>query len=228
MRVLVADDEAPARRALGRLLAQLGSEVVAEAETGLDVLALVSTSRPDVILLDIAMPELDGIELAARYAHLPPIVFVTAHDEHAVRAFELDAVDYLLKPVRLERLAAALHRVASRRVAIASGPPRVSSQVRGTIRVFDATTIDRYHSIDKYTAFVVDGVEHLTDEPLSALEQRLGGFGFLRVHRAELVRIAAIRALTSDPEGHVVALADGQSARVSRRSVGAVKAALGL
>jgi DNA-binding LytR/AlgR family response regulator len=225
MKVVIADDEAPARRALARLVEKLGSVVVAEAETGLDVLAAVGEARPDVILLDIHMPDLDGVELATRFAHLPPIVFVTAHDEHAVRAFELGAVDYLLKPVTLERLAAALHRVAARDIRVAT--PRIVTRERGALRVFDATRIDRYRATDKYTVFVVEGTEHASEEALSLLEERLRPFGFLRVHRSELVRVAAIEALRTDAAEHTLLLADGQVVPVSRRLLASVKTAIG-
>jgi DNA-binding LytR/AlgR family response regulator len=240
MKVIVADDEAPARRLLVRLLETLGATVLAEADTGLAVLEAVGRARPDVILLDIHMPEMDGLELAARYAHLPPIVFVTAHDAHALRAFEVGAVDYLLKPVRLERLAEALHRAMGRgegnpAVFPANALPpaqertaRVVTHSRGAIRFFDATTIDRFRAADKYTAFIVDGEEHLTDEPLTALEQRLASFGFVRMHRSELVRIAAVRALTHDAEGHHAELASGEIVEISRRMLAAVKEALGV
>jgi DNA-binding LytR/AlgR family response regulator len=234
MRVLIADDEAPARRLLARLVQQLGSDVVGEVDSGLAVLAAVSSAAPDVILLDIHMPELDGIELAARYAHLPPVVFVTTHDEHAVRAFELGAVDYLLKPVRLERLATALHRVQARRAPATPAPVpeagarRVVTRDRDTIRVFDVASIDRFHATDKYTVFHVDGAEHVTEESLTALEQRLGPHDYLRVHRGELVKIAAITSLTSDDEGHFVMLRSGARVPVSRRLVSAVKDALGI
>lgn len=239
MRVVVADDEAPARRLLIRLLAQLGGiEVVAEAETGLQALAAVGRTQPDVLLLDIDMPELDGLALAAGHRHLPPVVFVTAHDAHAVAAFEIGAVDYLLKPVAIERLATALARVRERAAPAVRAfeawrslrgdlTPRVLAHTGGTTLVFDATTIDRFHAVEKYTAFTVDGVEHLTEEPLVALEERLRPFGFLRVHRGELVRIAAIRALVAEPGGHDAQLRDGQRVRVSRRFLPSLRTALG-
>lgn len=234
---MIADDEAPARRALARLVQQLGSVVVAEAENGLDVLAAVGDTHPEVILLDVHMPELDGVELAARFAHLPPIVFVTAHDEHAVRAFEVGAVDYLLKPVTLERLATALERASARRATrpapfpvaqAAVTTPRIVTRQGATIRVFDATAIDRFQATDKYTVFVTGGVEHASEEPLASLEERLRPFGFVRAHRSELVRVAAVRALRSDGGEHTLLLADGQVVPVSRRSLAAVKAALGV
>jgi two-component system LytT family response regulator len=240
MKVIVADDEAPARRALIRMLGTLGAELVAEAANGLEVLEAVGRTRPDAILLDIQMPELDGLELAARYAYLPPIIFVTAHDAYALRGFDVGAVDYLLKPVALERLATALHRASTRHENVAQAfpsvrtplpeprTPRVITHERGAIRFFDATTIDRFRASDKYTVFTVEGVEHLTNEPLSALEQRLRDFGFVRVHRSELVRVSAVRSITQDAGGYHAQLASGAVVEVSRRLLASVKEALGL
>lgn len=246
MKILVVDDEAPARRRLIRLLGEIGDvEVVGEAGGGLEALACVSRTQPDLLLLDIRMPVLDGLELVSRYGHLPPVVFVTAYDEHAVRAFECNAVDYLLKPVRPERLAEAIRRARARRTpalesfqALSSvkpgaqdrpdAVPRVITHEGGVLRLFDARAVTRFRASDKYTVFLADGREHLTEEPLNSLEERLLAHGFLRVHRAELVRTASIRALRADSGVHEVHLDDGQVARVSRRSVALLKRELGV
>jgi DNA-binding LytR/AlgR family response regulator len=240
MKILIVDDEAPARRRLRRLLDELGEgEQVAEADCGQSALSEIERLPPDLLLLDIQMPGLDGLALAARYAHLPPVVFVTAHDEYAVRAFEANAIDYLLKPVRAERLAEALRRARTRAGSAAEGfaalpvmsesdVPRVVTHERGTIRFFDARTISRFWASEKYTLFLADHKEHITEEPLSTLAERLAPWGFLRVHRAELIRIAAVRALSSGDGIHEVKMEDGQIARVSRRLVGLVKKELGL
>jgi DNA-binding LytR/AlgR family response regulator len=220
VRVVFADDEAPARRALARILAGLGVEVVGEAASAEAALVLVARTAPDVLLLDVHMPGLGGLALAAREA-LPPVVFVTADAGEALAAFDVGAADYVLKPVRPERLAAALARAAGR-----AAVPRVVSVSRGEVRAFDARAPVRYRSADKYTAFVVDGVEHLTEEPLVALEARLASHGFVRVHRAELVRLDAVRALVAGDDGLSVALADGQHAPVSRRYASGLRGAL--
>jgi DNA-binding LytR/AlgR family response regulator len=248
--VLIVDDEPPARRRMRRLLADLpGVEVVGEAGSADQALAALAARGADVVLLDIRMPGLDGLELVARYAELPPVIFVTAHDEFAVRAFELDAVDYLLKPVRPERLAAALDRVrrrARRAEPSASDPPRLADALarlsraggaarprvvvmeRGAVRLFDACAVARYWAEDKYTLFLADGAERLTLEPLVELEARLAPHGYLRVHRAELIDVARVRALVSDASGQLAELDDGQRARVSRRRAAELRAALGL
>lgn len=246
MKLLVVDDEPLARKRLIRLLGELPDvQVVGEAEDGLAALEQIRALTPDLVLLDIQMPGLDGLALARRWgAELPPLVFVTAHDAHALEAFEVAAVDYLLKPVRPERLAAALQRVRSRLAQSAAtprtdtaaleqlAPPErthlVTSTRRGEVHLFDGRRITRFQASEKYTVFLVDGREQLTEEPLSSIEARLARFGFLRVHRGELVRLEAVQSFRSTDGIHELVLVDGQVVRVSRRSVAEVRQALGL
>lgn len=243
MRALVVDDEAPARRRLVRMLSEIsGVSTVGQLDDGDAVLRALETVSADVIFLDVRMPGLDGLTLAQRYASLPPIVFVTAYDQYAVEAFNVEAVDYLLKPVRPERLLASIERVRKHRAAredvgraLATAPasqkpalPRVISNSRGLVKLFDARDVTRFWASDKYTLFRADGAEQMTEEPLGALEERLAAHGFLRVHRAELVRIDAVRALRAETGCHELSLSDGQVARVSRRVLGTIKGALGL
>lgn len=237
LKVLVVDDEAPARRRLARQVATLGHEVVAEAADGEAALAAIAAHAPDVMLLDIRMPGIDGLTLAQRTKSLPPIIFCTAWSEFAVQAFEVNAVDYLLKPVREERLGVALGRVT--RVAAAGvaraleivapvSPTRLITSERGAVRFFDAREVTRFWASDKYTSFRAEGAEHLIEESLVTLGERLAPFGFVQVHRAELVRLDAVRSLRSEDGVHELELQDGQVARVSRRELGTVRKALGL
>jgi DNA-binding LytR/AlgR family response regulator len=248
VKALVIDDEAPARRRLTRMLEALPDvRVVAQLEDASGALEAVQAHGADVLFLDVRMPGVDGMSFAQSQQKLPPIVFVTAHDQYAVGAFGVEAVDYLLKPVRPERLSAAVERVRKRassaatpqlaplaglalpaRLAPPAGPPRVISSARNLIQLFDARDITRFWSSDKYTLFRAGGEEHLTEEPLAALAERLTPFGFVRVHRAELVRNDAVRALRVIDGHYELCLADGQCARVSRRAVPVVKSALGL
>jgi DNA-binding LytR/AlgR family response regulator len=236
LRALVVDDEAPARRRLSRQLAELEVEVVGEAGDGEAALEAVRALKPDVVFLDIRMPGLDGLTLAQRFTELPPLVFCTAWNEFAVQAFEVNAVDYLLKPVRTERLAKAVEKLATRVAspgvekaleAIApANPARLISGGRGEVRFFDARAVTRLWASDKYTLFFADGAEHLTEESLVSLAQRLAPFGFVQVHRSELIRLDAVRALRSEDGVHEVTLSDGQVARVSRRELAGVRQAL--
>lgn len=241
MRVLVVDDEAPARRRLSRMLARLpGIEVVGEAVDGGEAIERARSLSPDLVLLDIDMPGLDGVAVAERLRGTA-VVFTTAHAEHAARAFELRAIDYLLKPVTPARLEDAIARVRERGAAApemlsaalakllgAREPPRVSARRGSTVHVFDARVIGRFFAADKYTVFVHEGEEYLLDESLSALEARLADHGFVRVHRRELVRLDRIRALHADAPGHRLELADGTTVPVSRRSIAELRRRLGL
>jgi DNA-binding LytR/AlgR family response regulator len=241
VRVLVVDDEPLARRRLARMLAKLPeAELAGEAADGIEALEWIERDRPDVVLLDIRMPGLDGLSLAASRADLPPIIFTTAHDEHAVQAFEVSAVDYLLKPVKLERLRAALAkaRVAPRtdvaglrevleRIVPPEAAP-IAARAGGTVRLFDPRAITRFRAEDKYVVFRQDGHDYLLDESLAALEKRLASLGFVRVHRGELVNLRHVRALHGRDDDARVELSDGQRAAVSRRFAAELRRRLGI
>jgi DNA-binding LytR/AlgR family response regulator len=245
VRILVVDDEPLARRRLIRLLGKIpGTEVVGEAANGEEALARIRELTPDVVLLDIRMPGVDGLRLAGENRDLPPVIFTTAYDQYAVQAFEANAVDYLLKPIQSERLETALAKVrkggasldASRidtllqELLRQSGgePIRVTARSGKTIRVFDAAGIPRFHAADRYTVFQHEGSEYVLDDSLSALEEKLGGAGFVRVHRSELVNLNHVKALHLEEGASEVLLADGQIAPVSRRMVGELKRRLGM
>ncbi|MDD3609577.1 MAG: LytTR family DNA-binding domain-containing protein [Halothiobacillaceae bacterium] len=235
MRILIADDEPLARERLARLLADLaGCEVVGEAADGEAVLASAPQLLPDVVLLDIDMPGPDGLEVARRLGEeaMPPaVIFVTAHPEHALSAFETHASDYLLKPVRVERLRAALERVARlNRAQVGQGAPaapartHVVATLRGRRSLIPIEDVDYFEAGDKYvTAHHGEG-ESVIDEPLKLLEAELGG-RFLRVHRGYLVSVSAIRALAHDGEGHHWLTLRGRPERieVSRRHLKTVR-----
>jgi DNA-binding LytR/AlgR family response regulator len=148
----------------------------------------------------------------------------------------VNAVDYLLKPVRLERLQQALARLEMRRpgqavarvleVVAPASPTRIVTGGRGELRFFDARELTRFWASDKYTLFRADHAEHLTEESLLALSERLAPYGFVQVHRSELIRLNAVKSLRSEDGIHEVTLSDGQVARVSRRELAAVRRAL--
>ena len=223
--------------------------MVGEAGDGEEAAEKIVSLRPDLVFLDIQMPGLDGMalarQLAARPGGTPAVIFTTAHSEHAVEAFELAAVDYLLKPVESDRLQMALGKVARRqapadptqlaalveRLLRAGGEattPRVSARLQDVVHIFDAREVTRFHAEEKYVVVRKGQEEYLLDDSLNALEQRLASHGFFRVHRSELVNLARVRTLRLEDDGAVIELDDGQQAPVSRRQLPELKARLGL
>lgn len=241
MRVLVVDDEPLARRRLVRMLGEIPDvEVAGEAGDGIEALEAIERDRPDLVLLDIRMPGLDGLALAARERDLPPVVFTTAYDEYAVQAFDVSALDYLLKPVKKERLRVALAKArglahadsAGLRAVLEKLAPRevapLAARRGGSVHLFDPREITRLRASEKYVVFQRGDREFVLDESLAALEERLAPLGFLRVHRAELVNLKHVRALHSADATAAVELSDGQHAPVSRRFAAELKRRLGL
>jgi two-component system response regulator AlgR len=239
--VLIVDDEPLARLRLATLLAEIHSPhctVAGEATSAAEALAwLQRNPRCDALLLDIQMPGASGTELAARLrsrADAPAVVFVTAHAEHALHAFELDAIDYLTKPVRRERLQAALQKVAQRRAAPSASPERPSLVVsdRGRVVRVPMDEVLYLKAELKYVTLRTAAQSWLLDDALTDLEQRLPAGEFLRVHRNALVARRAVRALEKrvvdgDDEGWAVQVAaTGEWLAVSRRQLSAVREAL--
>jgi DNA-binding LytR/AlgR family response regulator len=234
MKILVVDDEAIARRRLERMLAGMpGVELVGTASDGIEAREAVERLQPDVVLLDIDMPECDGLTLAAT-TPLPAVIFVTAHREHALEAFEVDAVDYLLKPVTRPRLVQALEKVRGRSAEpVAEAvrevltdqrrPPRLSARSGDTLHVFDAREIQRLHARDKVTLFWVEGSEYVLDDSLTELERRLEAWDFLRVHRAELINLGAVVSVHLGSGESSLTLRDGSQVPVSRRALAGLK-----
>jgi two-component system response regulator AlgR len=236
LKVLVVDDELPARRRLSELLADVGARLpltlVGEAANGRQALEVAAEVDADVVLLDIRMPEIDGIEVAAHLKKLPrppAIVFTTAFDAYAIKAFEVHAVDYLLKPIRAARLEAALTR------ARASAPPseellhelrpeprtNLCAQERGRIHLVPVADIVYLKAELKYVTARTAAREYLLEESLTKLEQELGE-RLVRIHRNCLVARAAIRGferVADGAEGHWVVVLEGieEKLAVSRR-----------
>ena len=215
LRVFIADDEAPARARLKEVLADIrasvSTAVAGEAANGLEVIERLPNSGAQVLLLDIQMPGMGGIELARHLGGLaspPAIVFVTAHDRHAVEAFELNALDYLMKPVRGDRLAAALKKAA------AAGPvlrERLERAAAGAREFFSVSERNRIVLVPvgevlflkaelKYVTLRTSAGEHLLEEPLVAIEREFAG-RFVRVHRNCLVARSAIRGFERNNSG---------------------------
>jgi two-component system response regulator AlgR len=231
--VFIADDEEPARERLKVLLGDIAAEVpttvVGEARNGFEAVERVPTSGAQLLLLDIQMPGMGGLEVArhlARLEHPPAVVFVTAHEQHAVEAFELNALDYLLKPVRAERLAAALRKASSparEALARAAGAPReyLSVAERNRIVLVPVHEIVFLRAEQKYVTVRTRSREHLIEEALVALEREFAD-SFVRIHRNCLVARAAIRGFeraAGEEEPHWLVVLDGIDERlpVSRR-----------
>jgi two-component system LytT family response regulator len=231
--VLLADDEPAARRGVRQLLAAFPEfVVVGECRDGREVLAALDTLSPDVLFLDIQMPEMDGFEVIRRRTpeRMPAVVFLTAYDQFAIRAFEAEAHDYLVKPVSEARFAATIRRLMKRLGAgDGAGPSRdpgiVVTTARGTI-VLRLREIDWMEAADNYARVWVGGRSYLLRESLGELERRVGAHGFARAHRQALVRIAGVRALRAEAHELVAVLACGAKVPVSRRRRAAFAAAV--
>ncbi|HEY7239540.1 MAG TPA: LytTR family DNA-binding domain-containing protein [Burkholderiales bacterium] len=234
IKVFIADDEEPARERLKELLGDIAGElptsVVGEARNGLETLERLPESGAELLLLDIQMPGMGGLEVARHLASLaepPTVVFVTAHDRHAVEAFELNAIDYLLKPVRAERLAVALKKAAvpnREQLAKAAQNAReyISVSERNRIVLVPVREIIFLRAEQKYVTLRTRNREHLIEEPLVTLEREFAT-SFVRIHRNCLVARAAIRGFErgadGDDEPHWVVVLDGLEEKlpVSRR-----------
>jgi two-component system, LytTR family, response regulator len=249
LRCFIAEDEAPARERLKRLLAaEADVVVVGEAADGVTTLQQLGTLQADLVLLDIEMPELDGLGVAAALdGDGPAVIFVTAYDEHALRAFELSAIDYLVKPVRPDRLSAALGRLRktrsgapgpalelaalARKLDSALGTRRMAVRCGAKFLVFDPADVYGILSKDHYSAILLDATELYADDSLEQLARRFDAEQYLRVHRGAIINLAFLRELVHEGDRRYVAvLADRAGTRiaVSRERLPALKSALGL
>ncbi len=236
MRILIADDEPLARDRLRRLLAALPDcELCGEAATGREALQRAEATRPDLVLLDIRMPDMDGLEAARALAasRCPPaVVFTTAYDEHALAAFDACAADFLVKPIRRERLAAALDkarrltRLQARAMgaAPAGGRSHLLVRSRQGSELVPIATVRYFRADHKYVVARTAEREWLIEDSLKSLERELGD-RLLRVHRNALVQRAYLRGIERDAGGRVwVRVADCEERlEVSRRHLPALK-----
>jgi two-component system LytT family response regulator len=236
IRALVVDDEAPARRRIRRLLlAEPDVAVVAECEDGASAIALVAKERPDLVFLDVQMPERDGFDVVKTIPSgtLPAILFVTAHDRYALRAFDVHAVDYLLKPFSGDRFRRALARARERILSRQPDPglaelasslrrrpaylSRVAVRSGTRTLIVDLAAVDWMEAADNYIRLHARDREYLVRETLAGLEARIDPDRFVRVHRSAIVavdRIATLRPLShGDAE---VQLRSGATLTVSR------------
>jgi two-component system LytT family response regulator len=228
---LIADDEPAARRGVRQLLAAFPEfAVVQECRNGAEVLAALDVLTPDVVFLDVQMPEIGGFEVIRRRTpeRMPAVIFLTAYDQFAIRAFEAQALDYLVKPVTEVRFAAAMKRL-TRQLKPAEPPVEASVVVitsRGAV-VLPLREIDWIEAADNYAKIWTAGRSYLIREPLRLLEQRARAQGFVRAHRRALVRLGSVKELTRTKAGLLMAvLADGSRVPVSRRQRAAFMASI--
>jgi two-component system response regulator AlgR len=238
MKALVVDDEPLARERLATLIGEIaGVEVAGEATNGVEALEAAARLRPDVVLLDIRMPVMDGLEVARHLDAIespPAVIFCTAYQDHALEAFEANAVDYLVKPIRAERLGAALAKAQRlsgtvvRRVEMSSEPGRrrshLCARVRGSLVLVAVGDIDYLLAEDKYVVVHHAKGEVLIEEPLTQLEEEFGD-RFVRIHCNCLVALAKLSGLDRAADGRVLARVSGASVplEVSRRNLPALR-----
>jgi two-component system, LytTR family, response regulator len=251
LRVAIVDDEAPARAAIRILLGRRADiDIVAECRNGLEAVEVLRWVSVDLLLLDVQMPGLDGFGVlhAVGPAKVPPTVFVTAFDTYALRAFEVEAVDYVLKPFDEVRFLAAFDRarkrIAERRTAqwarrlLAATPgrasgaparlPRLPVPVGNRMIFVDFDEIDWIQAADQYVVVHVGAKEYLLRESLQRLAGRLPSDRFAQVHRSHVVNLMKVREVTRFDNGDgEVTLTDGQRLRVSRRYRHAISRELG-
>ena len=248
LRVMIADDEPRARQYLEKLLSEHeGVEVVGSARNGAEAFALIARTRPDVAFLDIHMPDVSGLEVARHLKgdDAPVVVFVTAYDQHALEAFELAALDYVLKPIRRERLTETLKRVqaqaqsgarrsgnaAAVREVVSAEPMRQGSppllrlpvRHRREVRLLDLAEVPLVFSRDRLVLARSDGKEFLVDYTLQELETRLPDGHFVRVHRGALVNVNAIESYGAEDGVLVLRLKDGTRVEASERRAAEVR-----
>ena len=220
IRVIIVDDEPPARARLRRLLADHADiAIVAECGDGAGAVAAIEAAAPDLVLLDIQMPELDGFDVlqALELPQLPAIIFVSAFDQYALRAFRVHALDYVLKPVEADRLGEALAHARVRLAERRSGSgltallsdlmrdrpylSRVPVRADGRVKVIDLADVDWFGAADNYVALHAGPREFLVRDTIAGLERRLDPQQFVRIHRSTIVRIDRISELVPDLHG---------------------------
>ncbi|MFN2291631.1 MAG: LytR/AlgR family response regulator transcription factor [Anaerolineae bacterium] len=245
MRTLIVDDEAPARERLKRYLANLeGVEIVGEARDGVQAVEMIETLSPELVLLDIQMPGLDGFGVVEALDDPPPIIFVTAYDEYAIRAFEIHALDYLLKPFSRERLAKAIQHAQEaldegQSLPAQLGPlleglaaegqylNRLAVRDRECIRVLDAGEVDWIGIKDEQVWVHVGNQVYPLRRTLAELEARLDPKRFFRAHRSAIVNLDRVQEIIPWFKGsHILRLTTGAEVDLSRAQARALRKTL--
>jgi two-component system LytT family response regulator len=244
IRAVIVDDEDLARQIIREMLKpHTEIEIVAECANGFEAVKTVADAKPDLVFLDIQMPKLDGFEVLELIGGEVAVIFVTAYDEHALRAFEVNAVDYVLKPFRAERLEAALKRARERMgkhppaspdqlAAAARAPGQYAERIvvkDGTrVQIIPVSKLDYAEAQDDYVSLASQGKKYLKQQTISSLQASLDPNRFLRLHRSCLVNLERVARL--EPYGkdtHIVILNDGSRLPVSRAGLARLKEFLG-
>ncbi|MFK5970251.1 MAG: LytTR family DNA-binding domain-containing protein [Candidatus Marithrix sp.] len=224
IKLIIVDDEPLARKRLCALVYEIGiAEVVAEADNGKEALKFFQIYKPDVLLLDIHLPEIDGMQIAKQLLSATPspiIIFTTAYSEHALEAFNHQAIDYLVKPIRKERLEQALRRVYNFLPTIPTARTHISYFKQGEKSLIAINEIYYFLAQENYTMLRWQGREILINESLKDLEQEFAGY-FIRIHRRFLISIKQIKTLVKEKNGHsYIKLKDiPEALEVSRRQL---------
>ncbi len=236
IQTVLADDEVLARQKLRQLLRdEPGIEVVGEGMTGAETIDLVRAAKPQLLFLDIQMPGMDGFDIAtelcsSKLTPAPQIIFTTAHDQYALRAFEIHAVDYLLKPFTRERLSSAVERarkeilLAAQPVANDTAAPnghrytnRIVFKSRGRIVFLPVTDIRSISAEENYVRISTQNETHLLRETMARLEEKLDPDMFLRVHRSSIVNLQHVKEVRTEADGdYAVVLMNGEKLTMSR------------
>ena len=237
MRILIADDEPIARQILAELLAELETvQLVGQAANGLEAVELAARLKPDVVLLDLEMPGLDGFGVARSLAAaaLPVVIFVTAFEEHALRAFDAGAIDYLLKPVRRERLEAALDKARPRVEALQPPTPpklelrRIVGRAASDLHLLDPDDIVAFQAEGDAVVILTRQGRFYSDHTLKALESRLDPARFRRIHRSTIINTDHIRRISPlSSKRWLLQMSGGLEVTVSKRLAGLIRDATG-
>ncbi len=241
MKVLLIDDEAPARRLLREYLGAYPQlEIVAEATNGIEAIRLIGEHAPDLLFLDVQMPGLTGLEVLQNLPQLPKVIFATAYDAYALQAFELSAVDYLLKPFTRERLAKAVTKVLQTPAANLDGvqalterllsadrgrqyAPKILVSSGSKIAALDPADVIRLEAEGDYAKIVTAEKSYLSSSCLGDLAERLDPGVFVRVHRSHVINLGQLAEVSKDGTTFYLAMANGDRVRVSRGYADVVK-----
>lgn len=247
IKALIVDDERPARRRLLSLLSELPEvKVIGEAESGAEAVTIIDRQRPDIVLLDVQMPAMNGFDVLERISHVPEIIFVTAWDRYAIRAFEVNAVDYLLKPYSRERLLQSISKAVrslresvDKRAEIMSvlkryretdlRITRVSARSGTRVTLIDVAGCEFFRAEEGLVFVHTSGKRLLVDETLKTLAERLDPETFCRIHRNTIVNLSSVRDVLPLPNGrYEIVTRAGARLSVSRERAGEFRSAAGI